>query len=256
MDSFANRVEGDDKEVLNWAAIERLPTYERLKQGILDTCTVDVHHLSIQQKKSLVEKLIKVPDQHNQTFLAKLKNRIHSVRIELPTVEVRFEHLIVETEIYVGKELYLHSLTSQRMSLSSGKTTLLLALAGQLDPGLKVTYNGHDLDEFIPKRTTAYVSEHDSHIKEMTVRETLDFSARCQGVTRRYELLAELCRREKEANIKPDPDIDVFMKAATTEGQETSVVTDYVLKILGLDVCANTIIGDDLIRGISGGQRK
>ncbi|XP_060957570.1 pleiotropic drug resistance protein 1-like [Cannabis sativa] len=117
MDSFANRVEGDDKEVLNWAAIERLPTYERLKQGILDTCTVDVHHLSIQQKQSLVEKLVKVLDQHNQTFLAKLKNRIHSVRIELPTVEVRLEHLIVETKIYVGKELYLHSLTSQRMSL-------------------------------------------------------------------------------------------------------------------------------------------
>ncbi|XP_030480269.1 pleiotropic drug resistance protein 1 isoform X1 [Cannabis sativa] len=299
MDSFANRVEGDDKEAVNWAAIERLPTYERLKKGILDTCTVDVHHLSIQQKQSLVEKLVKVPDQHNQTFLAKLKNRIHSVGIELPTVEVRFEHLIVETEIYVGERAlpsfinfttnviegflnYLHIIPSNkkkiailnglsgiikpcRMTLllgppSSGKTTLLLALAGQLDPRLKfcgkVTYNGHDLDEFIPERTAAYVSEHDSHIKEMTVRETLDFSARCQGVTRRYELLAELCRREKEANIKPDPDIDVFMKAAATEGQKTSVVTNYVLKILGLDVCANTIIGDDLIRGISGGQRK
>ena len=25
-------------------------------------------------------------------------------------------------------------------------------------------------------------------------------------------MLAELARREKEANIKPDPDIDVFMK--------------------------------------------
>jgi len=26
------------------------------------------------------------------------------------------------------------------------------------------------------------------------------------------EMLAELSRREKEASIKPDPDIDVFMK--------------------------------------------
>ena len=26
------------------------------------------------------------------------------------------------------------------------------------------------------------------------------------------DLLAELSRREKEANIKPDPDIDVYMK--------------------------------------------
>ncbi|KAL7597683.1 hypothetical protein Lser_V15G25180 [Lactuca serriola] len=67
-------------------------------------------------------------------------------------------------------------------------------------------------------------------IGEMTVRETLNFSARCQGVGSRYEMLAELLRREKDANIKPDPDIDIYMKAAATEGQETSVVTDYVLK--------------------------
>ncbi|XP_030479880.1 pleiotropic drug resistance protein 1 [Cannabis sativa] len=300
MDSFGKRVkEDDDEETLKWAALERLPTYKRLRKGILNTCTIDVHHLSIQQKQSLVETLVKVPEEYNQTFLTKLKNRIDSVGIELPTVEVRFEHLNVETDIYVGERAlpsfinfttnviegflnYLHIIPSKkkkiaildglsgiikpcRMTLllgppSSGKTTFLLALAGQLDPRLKfcgkVTYNGHGLDEFIPERTAAYVSEHDYHIKEMTVRETLDFSARCQGVTRRYELLAELSRREKEANIKPDPDIDVFMKAAATEGQETSVVTEYVLKILGLDVCANTIIGDDLIRGISGGQRK
>lgn len=50
----------------------------------------------------------------------------------------------------------------------------------------RVTYNGHGLNEFIPERTAAYVSEHDVHIKEMTVRETLDFSARCQGVGWRY----------------------------------------------------------------------
>lgn len=30
------------------------------------------------------------------------------------------------------------------------------------------------------------------------------------------EMLAELSRREKEANIKPDPDIDIFMKVITT----------------------------------------
>ncbi|KAF2321477.1 hypothetical protein GH714_000033 [Hevea brasiliensis] len=69
-------------------------------------------------------------------------------------------------------------------------------------------------------------------------------------------MLVELSRREKAANIKPDPDLDVFMKAAATEGQETSEVTDYVLKILGLDICAATLVGTEMIRGISGGQRK
>ncbi|KAK1311002.1 ABC transporter G family member 34 [Acorus calamus] len=90
----------------------------------------------------------------------------------------------------------------------------------------------------------------------MTVRETLDFSGRCLGVGTRYEMLMELMRREKDAGIKPDPEIDVFMKAISLEGQETNLVTDYVLKLLGLDICADVIVGDEMRRGISGGQKK
>ncbi|KAK1298163.1 Pleiotropic drug resistance protein TUR2 [Acorus calamus] len=68
-------------------------------------------------------------------------------------------------------------------------------------------------------------------------------------------MLMELSRREKAANIKPDPDIDVYMKASSIEGQE-SVVVDYILKILGLEICADTMVGDQMMRGISGGQKK
>lgn len=65
----------------------------------------------------------------------------------------------------------------------------------------------------------------------MTVRETLDFSGRCLGVGTRYEMLAELSRREQDVGIKPDPEIDAFMKATAVAGQETSLVTDYVVKV-------------------------
>jgi ABC-type multidrug transport system ATPase subunit len=72
----------------------------------------------------------------------------------------------------------------------SGKTTLLLALAGRLDKDLmvsgNVTYNGHGLEEFVPERTAAYISQDELHIGGMTVRETLAFSAGCQGVGTRY----------------------------------------------------------------------
>lgn len=87
------------------------------------------------------------------------------------------------------------------------------------------------MDEFVPQRTCAYISQQDLHYGEMTVRETLDFSGRCLGVGTRYEMLAELSRREREAGIKPDPKIDAFMKATAVAGQETSLATDYVLKV-------------------------
>ncbi|XP_073222746.1 pleiotropic drug resistance protein 1-like isoform X2 [Cicer arietinum] len=142
----------------------------------------------------------------------------------------------------------------------SGKTTFLLALAGKLDPKLKfagkVTYNGHAMNEFVPQRTAAYVDQNDLHMGEMTVRETLAFSARVQGVGARYDLLADLSRREKQANIMPDQDIDVYMKAIATEGQKANLITDYVLRVLGLEVCADTVVGSAMLRGISGGQKK
>ncbi|MCD7456583.1 transcription factor [Datura stramonium] len=295
----------DDEEALKWAALEKLPTYDRLRKGILfgsqgvGVSEVDVDDLGVQQRKNLLDRLVKVADEDNEKFLLKLKNRIDRVGIDFPSIEVRFEHLNIEADAYVGSRALptftnfisnfieslldsLHILPSKKRSVTilkdvsgivkpcrmtlllgppgSGKTTLLLALAGKLDSDLrvtgKVTYNGHELHEFVPQRTAAYISQHDLHIGEMTVRETLEFSARCQGVGSRYEMLAELSRREKAANIKPDADIDMFMKAASTEGQEAKVITDYVLKILGLDICADTMVGDQMIRGISGGQKK
>ncbi|KAK4855084.1 hypothetical protein QYF36_003864 [Acer negundo] len=143
----------------------------------------------------------------------------------------------------------------------SGKSTLLLALAGKLDSDLKtsgnITYNGHQLDEFHVQRTSAYISQTDNHIAELTVRETLDFGARFQGSS---ELVAgymkDLIRLEKEKNIRPSPEIDAFMKASSVPSKMQSVSTDYVLKVLGLDVCSDTIVGNDMLRGVSGGQRK
>ncbi|XP_059652225.1 pleiotropic drug resistance protein 3-like [Cornus florida] len=141
-----------------------------------------------------------------------------------------------------------------------GKTSLLKALSGNLKKPLKVTgevsYNGFKLEEFAPQKTSAYISQYDQHIAEMTVRETLDFSACCQGVGSRAEIMFELTRREKQAGIIPDPDIDTYMKAITVEGQKTTLQTDYILKILGLDICADTLVGDAMRRGISGGQKK
>ncbi|XP_044477754.1 pleiotropic drug resistance protein 3-like isoform X1 [Mangifera indica] len=141
-----------------------------------------------------------------------------------------------------------------------GKTTLLKALSGNLAKSLKVTgevsYNGYQLDEFVPQKTSAYISQEDLHIAEMTVRETLDFSARCLGVGNRGDMMMEVSKREKEAGIVPDPDVDTYMKAISARGQKTTLQTDHALKVLGLDICADTLVGDEIRRGISGGQKR
>ncbi|XP_061343387.1 pleiotropic drug resistance protein 1-like [Gastrolobium bilobum] len=305
MEIFSNSFhhQEDDEEALKWAAIQRLPTVSRLRKGLLTNQDgkaneIDIKKLGLQERRDLLERLVKVADEDNEKFLLKLRNRIDTVGIDFPTIEVRFENLKVEAEVHVGSRALptvtnymldivdglLNSMFRRRrrqhinilqdvsgiikparMTLllgppSSGKTTLLLALAGKLDSELKfsgkVTYNGHGINEFVPERTAVYVSQNDLHIGEMTVRETLAFSARFQGVGARYDMLAEVSRREKEANIIPDKDIDVYMKAVATEGQKVNLLTDYFLRILGLESCADTFVGNAMLRGISGGQRK
>ncbi|KAK9938221.1 hypothetical protein M0R45_014974 [Rubus argutus] len=222
----------EDEEALTWAAIERLPTYDRLRTGII---------------QSMVEsEIFKNTEEDNYKFLKKFRSRIDKVGITLPTVEVRFDHLTVEADCHIGnralptlpnvarniaesalgligigmaKTTNLTILKDasgiikpSRMALllgppSSGKTTLLLALAGKLDPSLKVkgeiTYNGFRLNEFVPQKTSAYISQNDVHVGEMTVKETLDFSARCQGVGTRYG---------KCETIKPQLTMSLFIE--------------------------------------------
>jgi ABC-type multidrug transport system ATPase subunit len=50
------------------------------------------------------------------------------------------------------------------------------------------------MHEFVPQRTAAYISQQDLQLGELTVRETLDFSGRCQGVgTRSGEHQSQFC---------------------------------------------------------------
>jgi ABC-type multidrug transport system ATPase subunit len=49
-----------------------------------------------------------------------------------------------------------------------------------------IEYNGHKLNEFEPRKTALYVSQNDLQAPELTVQETMDFSARYQGVGNRF----------------------------------------------------------------------
>ena len=71
----------DDEEALKWAALEKLPTYNRLRKGLLigsegEASEVDIHNLGPQERKNLVERLVKIAEEDNEKFLLKLKNRM------------------------------------------------------------------------------------------------------------------------------------------------------------------------------------
>ncbi|KAB1202050.1 Pleiotropic drug resistance protein 3 [Morella rubra] len=286
----------DAEYALQWAEIERLPTFERLRSSLFDKVAdagatdnksrkqvIDVTELGDLERHVFIERLIKHIDNDNLRLLRKIRDRMDKVGVKFPTVEVRYENLGVEAECEVvhGKALptlwnVLQSILLSgfaklpgsksrqakisimddvsgiikpgRMTLllgppGCGKTSLLKALSGNLDKSLKIageiSYNGCKLEEFVPQKTSAYTSQNDVHIPDMTVREILDFSARCQGVGSRSEVMMELSKREKEAGIVPDPDIDTYMKAISVKGLRRTLQTDYVLK-----------------KGISGGQKK
>lgn len=296
--------EDDDEEALRWAALERLPTYSRVRKGVFrnilgEMREVDVAKLEAEERKVVLDRVVAEAGEDWEKFFQRMRRRFDAVDLQFPKVEVRFQQLKVEAFVRVGSRALptipnfifnmieallrkLHLFPGKRRKLtildnisgiirpsrltlllgppSSGKTTLLLALAGRLGSDLqvsgKVTYNGHNLNEFVPQRTSAYVTQQDWQVAEMTVRETLDFSARCQGVAYKYDMLTELSRREKDDGIKPDEDLDILMKALALGGRDSSLIVEYTLKILGLDMCADTLVGDEMLKGISGGQKK
>ncbi|XP_058179423.1 pleiotropic drug resistance protein 3-like [Rhododendron vialii] len=255
---------------------------------------VDIKELRDAERHLFVDNLLKKIEDDNHRLLRKVSQRLNRVGLDFPTVEVRFKNLRVKAE-YLPHEESTPTLWNvlkrifsvctlncranntkilqdvqgilkpSRMTLllgppGCGKTTLLKAIGGKLDQSLKVTgdisYNGYKLNEFLPQKTSAYISQYDVHISEMTVRETLDFSACCQGIGSGSEIMMEIIRREKEAGIIPDPVLDTYMKATAIEGLNKTLRTDYILKILGLGNSADTIVGDAMTTGISGGQKR
>lgn len=71
----------DDEDALRWAALEKLPTYNRVRRAILASPSgglkeVDVESLGMHEKKALLERLVGVAEEGNERFLLRLKDRI------------------------------------------------------------------------------------------------------------------------------------------------------------------------------------
>ncbi|KDO24308.1 hypothetical protein SPRG_10383, partial [Saprolegnia parasitica CBS 223.65] len=113
-----------------------------------------------------------------------------------------------------------------------GKTALLKTIAGVYHykgPRSKshrlhgdVTYNGKPPNALPMKHLAAFVGQKDDHIPTLTVQETIEFAHTCRA-------------------------------AAGEDGVWTA---NAIIDGLGLRGCAHTLVGNDMIRGISGGQKR
>ena len=119
--------------------------------------------------------------------------------------------------------------------IGSGKSTFLKALAGQLlvnsntflDGSISYNSQQQTNDKFLVPKLVKYCNEDDVHHAVMTVRETLEFSWMCNnGGHHAYSVATD------EATIK-------HLNSADSE----RVIVKNILKVLGLDVCADTVVG-------------
>eukprot|EP00968_Pinguiococcus_pyrenoidosus_P021599 scaffold2850_cov235-Pinguiococcus_pyrenoidosus.AAC.12 len=113
----------------------------------------------------------------------------------------------------------------------AGKSSLLNVLAGRIGPSSKnsitgvVQVDGQQIDTVANRKNVAYVMQDDALMPTTTPRDALNFSARLR-----------------------------LPSSMPTE--ETDALVGELLRELGLEDCADTLIGGDIFPGISGGQRK
>ncbi|KAI9919868.1 hypothetical protein PsorP6_015825 [Peronosclerospora sorghi] len=204
-----------------------------------------------------------------ERFYKKYDHVSKKMNLQLPTPEVRFENLSFAVDVpaevgahaTVGSYLSsiftpwqkvpmktkhaLHPMTgiikpgSMTLILANpgaGKSTFLKALAGKLQDNAKTTIGGEilysglrgaDIDLV---KLVGLVDQEDNHIPTLTVRETFKF--------------ADMC-----VNGRPEDQPEEMREIAALR-------TELFLHILGLENCADTVVGNALLRGVSGGERK
>ncbi|KAJ8578248.1 hypothetical protein ON010_g959 [Phytophthora cinnamomi] len=204
-----------------------------------------------------------------ERFYKKYNHLSRKINLHLPTPEVRFQDLSFAVDVpatdgshsTVGSHMAqiftpwkrppkvtkhaLHPMTgiikpgSMTLILANpgaGKSTFLKALSGKLhntarkEIGGEILYSGLRGEEIDLVKLVGLVDQTDNHIPTLTVRETFKF--------------ADMC-----VNGRPEDQHEEMRDIAALR-------TELFLQILGLESCADTVVGNALLRGVSGGERK
>uniref|UniRef100_K3WPQ7 ABC transporter domain-containing protein n=1 Tax=Globisporangium ultimum (strain ATCC 200006 / CBS 805.95 / DAOM BR144) TaxID=431595 RepID=K3WPQ7_GLOUD len=136
----------------------------------------------------------------------------------------------------------------------SGKSALMKILSGRFPVEKNVTVEGKITYNGVPQEAiaktlpqfAAYVNQRDRHFPGLTVKETLEFAHTFCG--------GELFRRGEELLSKGTPEENAEALEALRALFEH--YPDVIIQQLGLQNCQDTVVGDSMTRGVSGGERK
>ncbi|GMF66771.1 unnamed protein product [Phytophthora fragariaefolia] len=136
----------------------------------------------------------------------------------------------------------------------SGKSALMKVLSGRfaMDKNVvlegDITYNGIPREELLQRlpQFVSYVAQTDNHFPTLSVRETLEFAHIFSGDGLSKYIDLHGC------NSTPDTNQTALEAAQVMQFN----YLDMVIKQLGLQTCQGTVVGDNMLRGISGGEKK
>ncbi|CAH0515637.1 unnamed protein product [Peronospora belbahrii] len=137
----------------------------------------------------------------------------------------------------------------------SGKSAFMKVLSGRFPLAKNITLSGTMTYNGLPQPTitsqlaqfVSYVPQYDKHFPTLTVRETLEYANEFTG--------GELKRRAVDLLTQGTKEEENVYAQALVQALFTHY-PDVIVTQLGLTNCQETIVGDALVRGVSGGERK
>ncbi|ETI41677.1 hypothetical protein F443_13111, partial [Phytophthora nicotianae P1569] len=185
------------------------------------------------------------------------------VKHELPTIPNTMKKAFVGPKKRVVRKQILKDVSGMfapgKITLllgqpGSGKSSLLKMLSGRfpIEKNITVegdiTFNNVQREQIIKRlpQFVAYVNQRDKHFPMLTVKETLEFAHKFCG--------GELSKRGEEMLSKGSPQEN--LEALEAAKAVFAHYPDIIIQQLGLQNCQNTIVGDAMTRGVSGGERK
>uniref|UniRef100_H3GLW5 ABC transporter domain-containing protein n=1 Tax=Phytophthora ramorum TaxID=164328 RepID=H3GLW5_PHYRM len=184
-------------------------------------------------------------------------------KFELPTIPNTLKKAFVGPKKHIVRKEVLKDISGVfapgKITLllgqpGSGKSSLLKILSGRfpIEKNItvegSVTFNNVQREEIIQRlpQFVSYVNQRDKHFPMLTVKETLEFAHKFSGSTLSEHQVNMLSRGSAKENAEALEATSAVFKH----------YPDIILQQLGLKNCQNTIVGDAMTRGVSGGERK